>query len=84
VQRELVPACALQPLNAYFRPHKAPPGERETTARILWQYLHRGVGWSAIVFAIAEVRTVVWATKFACNESQLQYSYCAPQVFLGF
>lgn len=51
----------LQPLNAFFRPH--PPSTDQngesvaapTTARIMWEYFHKGSGWLAVVLAIPTI-----------------------------
>ena len=70
----------LQPLNAYFRPHvpDATKGEKISTARIVWESAHKGLGWGAIVIgapasiflgliarSAAPAFTYVYATIFA-------------------
>lgn len=45
----------LQPLNAFFRPHKAPEGEKQPTKRVAWELYHKGAGYLCIVGAIIAV-----------------------------
>jgi len=44
----------LQPINGFLRPHKA-PGEHKTTARRLWEALHKGAGWLALILAMPTI-----------------------------
>lgn len=46
----------LQPLNAIFRPHPpAKEGDEKSTARLLWELLHKSTGYIAIVLAIVTI-----------------------------
>jgi len=45
----------LQPLNAFFRPHNPAPGEPKPTSRFLWEILHKGSGYSAIVLGAVNI-----------------------------
>jgi hypothetical protein len=45
----------LQPLNAYFRPHTPKLGETKSKNRQLWEYLHKGSGWIAVVVGMINV-----------------------------
>ena len=43
----------LQPLNAFFRPH--PSEETGWTKRKIWEYVHKGSGYTAVVFGMFNV-----------------------------
>ena len=45
----------LQPLNALFRPHNPVAGEEKSKARVMWEYLHKGSGWIAVIFGMLNV-----------------------------
>ncbi|KNC77941.1 hypothetical protein SARC_09615 [Sphaeroforma arctica JP610] len=45
----------LQPLNAFIRPHIRANGEKRSTLRILWEVLHRALGYGAVSMAIVNV-----------------------------
>ena len=44
----LTAVCTLQPLNAFIRPH-ASPETKKSTSRMLWEIMHKGLGWMAVV-----------------------------------
>lgn len=43
-----------QPLNAYFRPHKQ-EGHPVPKARVYWEYLHKGNGWTAVTLSVFQI-----------------------------
>lgn len=46
----------LQAVNGVFRPHHEPKeGEEKTTGRKIWEYVHRGVGWVALILSIITI-----------------------------
>jgi len=45
----------LQPLNAVFRPHPPAKGAPRSTARLLWEVLHKGSGYCALLLAVATI-----------------------------
>jgi len=47
----------MQPINALFRPHPHANGEQQSTctARMLWEYLHKGVGYTVIILGLINV-----------------------------
>ena len=45
----------LQPINAYFRPHKGKVGEPASQHRRVWEYLHKGSGWFAVFCAVPTI-----------------------------
>ena len=51
----------LQPLNAFFRPH--PSEETGWTKRKLWEYVHKGSGYTAVVFGMFNVITGALLTQ---------------------
>jgi len=55
----------MQPINAYFRPHKEKDGSR-STARQYWEYLHKGSGYLACCTACA---TIILGTTLIGNPS---------------
>jgi hypothetical protein len=44
----------LQPLNAIIRPHYDPDSVK-TTLRIVWEYFHKGTGYSALLLAVVTI-----------------------------
>jgi hypothetical protein len=38
----------LQPLNALVRPHATPEGEKKSTGRLVFEVVHKGLGWVAV------------------------------------
>eukprot|EP00978_Attheya_sp_CCMP212_P000661 scaffold1312_cov54-Attheya_sp.AAC.5 len=46
----------LQPLNAIIRPHGPQAnGESKTTIRAIWEIVHKGSGWTAILLAVCTI-----------------------------
>lgn len=45
----------LQALNGIFRPHNPPKEEDKSTIRIVWEHVHRGVGWVALLLSIVTI-----------------------------
>jgi hypothetical protein len=56
---------ALQPLNAVFRPHPHKDNSHKNlfNARTLWEYMHKGTGYFAVVLGIVNVVIGILATK---------------------
>ena len=48
-------AGALQPVNAFVRPLRGKPGSPYTTARLLWEILHKGAGYATLAAAAAAI-----------------------------
>jgi hypothetical protein len=44
----------LQPLNALIRPHFDPEAAK-TTLRTVWEYFHKGTGYSALILAVVTI-----------------------------
>jgi len=44
-----------QPINAYFRPHAAKPGEKTPIKRFIWEILHKSNGYIAVVLGLINV-----------------------------
>jgi len=44
-----------QPINAYFRPHKAGPGEKTPRKRLIWEILHKSNGYIAVFLGLLNV-----------------------------
>ena len=42
----------LQPINAFFRPHKDKNAVRQTGARRAWEMLHKGGGYLALMLTV--------------------------------
>lgn len=54
----VVAAGTLQPLNALFRPHPPTGGwanDKKPFGRVVWELLHKGVGWGAIALGIVNI-----------------------------
>ena len=45
----------LQPLNAVIRPHPPAEGEEKETTRLIWEIVHKGFGYIALMLAIATI-----------------------------
>ena len=45
----------LQPINACFRPHAPEDGNQATKARRLWEILHKGSGYFALVLSVVTI-----------------------------
>ena len=50
----------IQPLNAVIRPHKPQPGESASRVRRVWEIIHKGSGYVAVVLSII---TIAMGTK---------------------
>jgi len=48
----VVVTCTLQPLNAMLRPH---PSEPKSTGRIVWEVIHKGLGWASVVLGLVNI-----------------------------
>ncbi|KAH7366104.1 hypothetical protein KP509_18G063500 [Ceratopteris richardii] len=55
-------AC-MQPINAFFRPKKAAPGERPSTARVVWLFVHRYTGGLALLVGFVTLWTGIVALR---------------------
>jgi hypothetical protein len=72
----------LQPFNALVRPKLPKEDEDKSTMRVLWEVIHKGLGYVAIILAFV---TVGLGTKLVGNyESQFQAGYIAALVMLAF
>jgi len=49
----------LQPLNAAFRPHLE-EGKGKTMARLVFEVVHKGSGWTAVVLGMLNVLAGIW------------------------
>ena len=45
----------LQPLNAIIRPHPPAEGEEKESARLAWEIAHKGLGYCALLLAVATI-----------------------------
>jgi hypothetical protein len=46
---------ALQPVNAWLRPHPRGEGEEVTAPRKLWEILHKGFGYGTVLLSVAAI-----------------------------
>merc|ERR1711971_621083 len=60
----------LQPVNAFFRPHKV-EGEEGCTKRRMWEYLHKGSGYTAVFLAMATI--IIGTTLVPIPEAQTAF-----------
>lgn len=51
----IIVAAVVQIAIGFFRPHKAPDGEKITTARKIWFWIHRILGFVIIIIAVITV-----------------------------
>ena len=61
---------ALQPLNAIVRPHAPENGMKPTAARVLWVYVHKGVGYGCILLGVVNLALGVSVAADKNFESQ--------------
>jgi len=68
----------LQPVNAIFRPRlpTAATGSK-TTARIVWEYYHKGSGWLAVILAIPTIALGTLSLPSLDEQKQFQIAYGA-------
>jgi hypothetical protein len=59
-----------QPLLAIFRPHPPAPGESATSARLVWERLHKVLGYAAVLIAAITIFSGLNALKKLSGESQ--------------
>eukprot|EP00756_Hemistasia_phaeocysticola_P045404 Hpha_TRINITY_DN19160_c0_g1::TRINITY_DN19160_c0_g1_i1::g.94774::m.94774 len=45
----------LQPINAAVRPHAPQPGEDKPLVRRVWEWVHKGCGWLAVILGFVNV-----------------------------
>ena len=64
----------LQPLNAFIRPHAPPPGDGAPKAvkRVVWEYVHKGSGYTAVVLAVITI--FIGVTRPARSEVQMAFT----------
>lgn len=48
-------AGIFQPINAVIRPHAPDKNEKRTTLRLMWEILHKSLGWVTILLAFATI-----------------------------
>jgi len=72
----------LQPLNAFVRPHPPQKGEARTTARLAFEIVHKGSGWSAVILGMMNVLFgVMMASELDYDNTFV--AYVATLAFLG-
>lgn len=57
----------FQPFNAFLRPHPPKEGERKSSLRFVWELLHKGLGYSALIMAVI---TIVFGTMLLPTPTQ--------------
>jgi len=45
----------IQPINALIRPKAAKDGQAKSPARKIWEYIHKGTGWIALLLAVPTI-----------------------------
>jgi len=45
----------LQAVNGIFRPHNPPKEEDKSAIRIIWEFVHRGIGWVALLLSVVTI-----------------------------
>jgi hypothetical protein len=67
----------LQPLNAVIRPHPPKEGEVKATARIVWEVLHKGSGYTALLLAVATIALGTTILPEPDDQTAFQIAYGA-------
>jgi len=71
----------LQPLNAIFRPHPPADGEKKPTNRLLWELVHKSVGYIGAILALVSIGL---GTRIASSyENQFLAGFVVSLVFLA-
>lgn len=65
----------LQPINALFRPHAPKGGEQKTTLRMIWEAIHKGGGYVAVVLAVATIGLGTTILPFPEDQKTFQLAY---------
>ncbi|CAB9515782.1 b561 and DOMON domain-containing protein [Seminavis robusta] len=75
----------FQPLNAFIRPHKNEEGEAPSALRTVWELVHKGCGYSAIVLAVATIGigTTLLPTENDQRAYQMAYGIGGGILLLG-
>merc|ERR1712127_105424 len=66
----------LQPFNAFIRPHAEPP----STGRKVWEIVHKGSGWFAVIFGLIVV--ALGTLVIPLGQLNFQLAYAAILVWL--
>lgn len=73
----------FQPLNAVLRPHAPKDGEDKPPARFMWEVLHKGLGYTAVVLAAATISFGTTLLPTANNiKKKFQLTYACGAVGL--
>jgi hypothetical protein len=65
----------LQPLNAILRPHPTKEGEEKTTARLVWELLHKSTGYIAVLLAVVTIGYGTTVLPFPDDQKTFQLAY---------
>uniref|UniRef100_A0A0G4HMB7 Cytochrome b561 domain-containing protein n=1 Tax=Chromera velia CCMP2878 TaxID=1169474 RepID=A0A0G4HMB7_9ALVE len=57
----------LQPINAFFRPHKAEPGDKRTCLRLAWEIVHKSFGYISIVLGVGTAAVGALHSRYAVS-----------------
>eukprot|EP00339_Tiarina_fusa_P018010 CAMPEP_0117050724 /NCGR_PEP_ID=MMETSP0472-20121206/35021_1 /TAXON_ID=693140 ORGANISM="Tiarina fusus, Strain LIS" /NCGR_SAMPLE_ID=MMETSP0472 /ASSEMBLY_ACC=CAM_ASM_000603 /LENGTH=390 /DNA_ID=CAMNT_0004764613 /DNA_START=101 /DNA_END=1273 /DNA_ORIENTATION=+ len=68
-------AGLLQPLNAFLRPHPPSGGEEKSTLRLLWEIVHKSLGWGAILLAVATISLGTTILPMLDDQKTYQLAY---------
>jgi len=75
----------FQPINAFLRPHVPENGESKSSKRIVWEILHKLLGWVAVVLAIITIGmgTTILPTKTLQKNFQIVYGALIGPLLIG-
>mmetsp|Transcript_69441 Transcript_69441/g.104770 ORF Transcript_69441/g.104770 Transcript_69441/m.104770 type:complete len:391 (-) Transcript_69441:64-1236(-) len=65
----------LQPINAFFRPHAPEPGEETPLPRLLWEVLHKSMGWIAVLLAVGTISLGTTLLPMLEDQKRYQLTY---------
>lgn len=54
---------AMQPLNAFVRPHPPGKGEKRSCGRLAFEIVHRGSGWMAVILGMLNILTGIMVIR---------------------
>ena len=73
----------VQPLNAIVRPHPPKDGEAKGKFRLLWEIVHKFLGYSAIILALVTIGLGVFLEDAAEYETEFLAGYIAALAILA-
>ena len=65
----------MQPINAFIRPHAPQPGDPKPSSRLVWEIIHKSMGYFAITLAVATIVLGTTIVPNSTNQLKFQLGY---------